>query len=422
MRSPVIAFLAVALVVLATMAVITNRASEKAAEDLGITSRIDINRLLARSILQPKIRDRLVAGSPVALDNVDQRALKAGGNVVQLNIFDQTGRVVYSRDIQKVGQEVRLSAGERAVLAHGGTGYEPVDAEEADVRLGDVPPGGLVQIYTRLRTREEGYLLFEGYYRLDDITARRTEILSVFRFNTLAPLVLMTLIAAGMLQLLTRQVRRAARDRERLLRTAIEASDAERRRIARDLHDGVVQDIAGTTFTLSGLARDPAVPAASRAVLDGASSSLRDGLKALRSLLAEIHPPDLHAEGLAAAMQDLIAPAGGAGIQASVSVAGTDGLSDEHAALIWRVAQEAVRNALRHSGASTLAVTVRGDGRRVVLEVVDDGVGFDASRPAAADSFGLRGLRSLVGEAAGSLDVRSSPGEGTRVRMEVDAR
>jgi signal transduction histidine kinase len=53
---------------------------------------------------------------------------------------------------------------------------------------------------------------------------------------------------------------------------------------------------------------------------------------------------------------------------------------------------------------------------------VDDGTGFDATRPPAADSFGLRGLRSLVAEAEGSLDVRSSPGEGTRVRMEVDAR
>ena len=122
-----------------------------------------------------------------------------------------------------------------------------------------------------------------------------------------------------------------------------------------------------------------------------------------------------------AALADLTAPAGASGIQASVSVEGAETATDERAALVWRVAQEAVRNALRHSAASTLAVTVRGDGRRLTLEVVDDGVGFDPARVRDSEHFGLRGLRSLVAEAGGTLEVRSSPHEGTTVRMEVDA-
>jgi len=86
------------------------------------------------------------------------------------------------------------------------------------------------------------------------------------------------------------------------------------------------------------------------------------------------------------------------------------------------VAQEAVRNALRHADASTLAVTVRGDGQRLTLEVVDDGVGFAPDSIRDPDRYGLRGLRSLVADHGGVLTVRSAPGEGTTVRMEVDAQ
>ena len=103
------------------------------------------------------------------------------------------------------------------------------------------------------------------------------------------------------------------------------------------------------------------------------------------------------------------------------TVEGAETASDAHVALVWRVAQEAVRNAMRHSDASTLAVTVRGDGRTLALEVVDDGTGFDPART-APDSCGLRGLRSLVADSGGVLEVRSSPGEGTTVRMEVNAQ
>jgi two-component system NarL family sensor kinase len=202
----------------------------------------------------------------------------------------------------------------------------------------------------------------------------------------------------------------------------MDASDAERRRIARDLHDSVVQDLAGSAFSISAVARNPETADDSRETLEGAGTSLRASLKSLRSLLVEIHPPDLHADGLAAALSDLVASAGAAGMQASVSVEGAETVSNEKAALVWRVAQEAVRNALRHSGASTLAVTVIGDGKLLTLEVVDDGVGFDPTDVRDLDRYGLRGLRSLVADNGGTLEMRSSLGEGTTVRMEVEAQ
>jgi signal transduction histidine kinase len=264
-------------------------------------------------------------------------------------------------------------------------------------------------------------VLFEAFYSLDQIEERQGEIFGSFRWITLGPLVLLILLATLILSALARQLTTAGKDRERLLRSGIDASDAERRRIARDLHDGVVQDLAGTAFSVSAIARKPETSPETRETLVTAGTSLRSSLTSLRSLLAEIHPPDLHAEGLASALADLIAPAGAVGMQASVSVEGAETASSQDAALVWRVAQEAVRNAIRHSGASTLAVTVRGDGRTLTLEVVDDGTGFDPAAVRDPDRYGLRGLRSLVADSGGTLEVRSSPGEGTTVRMEVDA-
>ncbi len=224
-------------------------------------------------------------------------------------------------------------------------------------------------------------------------------------------------LALVMIWMLSRRLRRAADERQRLLQAAVDASDAERRRIARDLHDGVVQDLAGTAFALSAAAREdrPVAPA----TMADAAGSLRGSLRALRSLLVEIHPPDLDADGLPAALDDLVAPAAAAGMTAHVSVDGVAGASDRSVRLVWRVAQEAVRNALRHSGGSRLEVDVRRRDDQVLLVVRDDGVGLDGASPADEGHFGLRGMAGLVRDAGGRLDVVSDPGGGTTVTLEV---
>ena len=97
-------------------------------------------------------------------------------------------------------------------------------------------------------------------------------------------------------------------------------------------------------------------------------------------------------------------------------------LPDETVALVWRVAQEAVRNAIRHARASTLEVEVHRRDGRLVLQRGRRRHGFDPGADRDPESFGLRGLASLVADAGGRLDVRSTPGEGTEVRMEVAVR
>lgn len=430
-RSPVALFLLIGMVTVAAIFLGSNRLADRAARQEAIAEAQGTTEVLATSVVEPDVPKGLVKTTRrklAAADRMDRAVtprLLDVKTVDRVNIWTKDGRNVYSSEgVALLGRKFALTADQRRVLVDGGSGSviaDPDSPENRDI-VSEAGASGLVQTYTRIASPEGEPLLVEAYYTLDEVEQRRAEIYSSFRWLTLGPLVLLILVASGILVGLTRQLRKGSAERERLLRSAMDASDAERRRIARDLHDSVVQDLAGTAFAVSAISRNPDTPEDARETLDGAGASLRSSLKSLRSLLAEIHPPDLRADGLAAALADLTAPAGATGIQSSVSVEGVETASDQRAALVWRVAQEAVRNALRHSGASTLAVTVRGDQGRLALEVVDDGVGFDPAAVRDPDRYGLRGLRSLVADHGGTLDVRSAPGDGTIVHMEVDAQ
>jgi signal transduction histidine kinase len=219
-------------------------------------------------------------------------------------------------------------------------------------------------------------------------------------------------------------MQRGHRERERLLEQAIEASDRERGRIAADLHDGVVQDLAGVAFGLAPLADDAARRGAhaEAAALRESTGRLRQGVRALRTLLVEIHPPNLTSAGLGAALDDLLSPLAAAGVVTELEV-------DDHAAagsgaeaLVYRVAREALRNVASHAGARHVGVVVATGPETLRLTVTDDGHGFDAGHRAerAEDGhLGLTLLEDLVVQAGGTLSVVSEPQAGTTVVLEV---
>ncbi len=438
-RNPLVIFLLVSLMLVVGIFLATNAIVARAAQEAALSQAESVTESFAAATMPQNLRQGLLNGRPGSVDKFFRRLGQFDrGDIASFDIVRGDGLLAYdSLDPGAAGDEnyYELTEDQQRILSTGGTvsAVADPDSRRSDDRQGD--ESGLVKISTTVyagrgakqlatdnnRGVESAAVpaLFVAYWDLGGVEERRERIFGDFRWITLGPLLLLALISTVMLGLLTGQVRRGSRERERLLQTAIDASDAERRRIARDLHDGVVQDLAGSAFALSGAARDPATTPQTAEVLSSVSGSMRDSLKQMRSLLAEIHPPELHGRGLETALEDLIAPAAAAGIHASVSVSGIEGASDPEVALVWRVAQEAVRNATRHSGASTLAVTVRGDEEQLLLEVVDDGVGFDTSAPSEPDRFGLRGLRSLVRDVGGELDVTSAVGEGTSVRMAV---
>ena len=158
---------------------------------------------------------------------------------------------------------------------------------------------------------------------------------------------------------LNRRLGRAAQARERLLRAAVDASEEERRRIARDLHEGLGHRLRAASEAVSAEARNPQTPVATSRRLLVVDDDLRASVESLRSLVLEIYPPDLAAHRLGAALDDLVAPAEKAGLDVSLRVEDVDGASDDAVALVWRVAREGVRNAVRHARGTALDVSVR---------------------------------------------------------------
>ncbi len=416
-------FLAIGVLAIAVLVVGSQWLSKRAAVQVAVSDSRRTTQILASSVVQPALRPGITQGQAAALDKFDRVALHRliVGDVLRIKIWDQSGRIVYSDQTQLIGERFSLGADEQAILAHGGIEAEVSDLSKPENRF-ERRFGQLLEVYTRVHAPDGQPLLFEAYFSYADINRRSAQILNNFRPITVGALLVFLILAGLLVWLLARRLDAAARDRERLLLAAVNASDDERRRIARDLHDGVVQDLAGTSFALSATAQEAAgdLDPAVTAQLESLGSGIRNSLRDLRSLLVEIYPPTLRSEGLAAGVDDLAAPAIARGIAASTSVELSREPTPEVSALVWRVAQEAVRNAVRHAHATRLDLTVREVEDKVLLEVRDNGTGFDP-QGVPAGHLGLRGLRDLVSEAGGELQIESST-DGTLVQLKVRSR
>ncbi len=419
LTNPVAQFLAAGFVTLVVVVLATSALSRSAADEEAIADARSLTWVLARSVAQPAIPPGLTEGDAAAIDRMDRTALDRllVDDVLRIKLWDADGTVLYSDRTELIGAAYPLGDDELEVLRDGGTDAELSDLGRPENRFERDLGGDLLEVYTRVRSPEGEPLLFEAYLGVDDIRASRAQILDRFLPITIGALIALVALGTPLVLLLSRRLSRAARERERLLEAAVRASDAERLRIARDLHDGVVQDLSGSSMALSALAAHADEP--DRRELEDVGRSLRVSMRSLRSLLVEIYPPDLHTAGLAAAVDDLVAPLVAIGTTVDVDVSGADGASRPAVALLWRVAQESVRNVARHARADRMSLTVRHEDDRLVLEVVDDGVGFDPATVATDDHFGLRAAESLVREHGGTWEVESAPGSGTMVRVEV---
>ena len=201
----------------------------------------------------------------------------------------------------------------------------------------------------------------------------------------------------------------------------------ERARLARDLHDAVTQKL----FGIRAHARAAAVLAARapvdaervRAEIEIAGELGAEAHAELRAVIDGLAPPDLAAAGLAESLRRYAVLAGRAhGIPVTVSAACVEGLSPACEAALYRVAQEALHNALRHAAAAGVRLTLSRTARQVVLEVSDDGRGFGTEAAASSSGgLGLDSMRERAAAAGGTLTIRSGA-QGTVVRMTVPGR
>jgi two-component system, NarL family, sensor kinase len=417
-------FTGAGLVVLVGVIVAANLASRRAGAEAAIReARLDAT-VLARTAISPTLTNSVVAGGPAAVAalNREVRSRVLDGNLVRVKLWRSDGTIVYSDASQLIGKTYDLEPDERQALQDGFAAADVSDLTRPENRF-ERPFGKLLEVYQPVRTPDRTPLLFEAYFRYDSVIAGGRRAWSDF-----APVVLVALIVLEAFQVplawsMARRLRTGQLRQERLLTRAIEASDAERRRIARDLHDGVVQDLASVSYTLAAL--DGELTGTHREALDDAAASTRRSIRALRTLLVEIYPPNLRASGLGAALSDLTAPLAAHGVAGRLDVQPDIVIAPDNEALLFRAAQEAIRNAVAYASAAGVDVSLGETAGWVSLEVSDDGVGFDTSQlqqPPVAGHIGLRLLHDLVSDAGGVMTVRSGAGEGTRMTVQLPAR
>jgi signal transduction histidine kinase len=240
------------------------------------------------------------------------------------------------------------------------------------------------------------------------------------RFNlyVLLALVFVVVVGGAVLFWLWRRLVRERRRREaqaRSRRYLTQGREKERKRLSKEIHDGPVQDLHGLHMQMKALASDRG---------EHVADELMRVTAELRAMSADLHPPALDKFGLAAALNSHADRLSDRHEALKVELDLDEGdapLPDDHALALFRVAQEAMNNAVQHGEAGHLRVRLqRGDGT-VTLEVRDDGAGFsppdDWHALADEDHYGLLGMRERAEAVGADIAIDSAPGDGTRVRV-----
>jgi len=208
-------------------------------------------------------------------------------------------------------------------------------------------------------------------------------------------------------------------ERVRLLRQLVTAQEEERRRISRELHDQLGQEVTALGLNLAVLKKSPELAPATRAKLE----SLEHVVKQLDSdvdfLVWELRPTGLDDLGLAEALADYSAGwSSYFGVRAIFNSTLSGRLSHEVETVLYRIAQEALNNAAKYARAKAVRLTLREEGKKVILEIADDGQGFDASK-VDSKTVGLTSMRERAALVGGTTRIESTLGKGTRVHVEV---
>ncbi len=198
----------------------------------------------------------------------------------------------------------------------------------------------------------------------------------------------------------------------------------ERERLARELHDSVTQSLYSVNLyaRAAALALTAGKQEGVAGYLQELQETAQEGMRDMRLLIFQLHPPELETEGLAAVLQArLAAVEARAGLQTEFRVEGERRLPIAIEGELYWIAQESLNNVLKHAQAQHVSLRLHYTSDSIALEVDDDGIGFDPLhiRPEGQGGVGLRSIKERAARLGGTLACYSKPGEGTRVKVEV---
>lgn len=382
-----------------------------------------LTELVAKTVVGPNLSVELLDGDDEALAQLDaiveHRVLD--DMTLRIKLWTTDGVIIYSDEPLLIGEQYQLDDDKSRALWRGDVVSEISSVDGPENRFEAELADQMLEVYLPIDGPDGQPLLYESYFAISPVAESAGRIRTEFLPAILLPLGLMEAMHLGLAWGLRQRLKRHQAERECLLGRAIESSDLERRRIAADLHDGVIQDLAGTSFAVSAAAERARTASPELAQdLRSAAAGSRRSLQSLRSLLVDIYPPNVQQQGLEGALVDLLAPAGELGIESELSLAGpVDDWTPDRTALVYRVVQESVRNVFRHAHASHVEVEIDARDPTVSVSVIDDGVGFMTGE-ARNGHLGLRLLSDLTADVGARFSVQSEPGAGTAVRLEVD--
>lgn len=404
--------------------------SSQFANDEAVHDAREQSRRMARLLAAPLVTAGARLGKDPAAGAEMERQLRSrvhDTSVAHIVLWDPSGRIIWSDDPTVSGRsfilppEVDRLFGTHRSLAHR-------NRRDPDLP-GSRQEDDLVEVYVGATGADGRPFVFEAYLPPSRVGVARESVFWKVLPIGLGGLVLFQLVVLPLAFSLARRVDRGRRQRLDLIARSMSSWHAERRRLAQDLHDGVIQDLAAASYTVPAIAA--ALPQGdegdrARVRTEQVGTALVQSLDALRSLALDLFPADLGGEGLVPALRDLTTRASAHGLSTSLDVDDDLELSPDAAGLVFRVTREALRNVERHAHAHQVAVRVVREGANVLTEVSDDGVGVrhrsSSGQPdGRARHFGLQLLRAMLRDVDGSLAVSERYGGGTVLQARLPA-
>ncbi len=401
-------------------------AAQWLAEREAVNDAATIADVLAEAVVQPAVTDALADGDPAAAGVMDTlvRTRVLGDEVTRVKIWSPDGEVLYADEPQLIGRTFPLDEAQREALSDPQTRADVSDLDEAE---NEFETGGrLLEVYRPVWAPDGRQLLFEVYFPYEPVAARAEGLWRGFAGVTTSSLLLLVVLTAPIVWRLLRGLRTEERRRTALLEHAVDASDAERRRIAGSLHDGPVQELIATTFAAESAAGEAVRRGdeGAAAQLRGVAASVRGNIRVLRSLLVDIYPAGLAAAGLPQALDDLAATTRTRGVDvrrhdrarpaAAVRRAGAPRAPHRPGgAAQRRRACRALSRARRSARRARRRCTAGGLRRRTGLRPRPGHVA------AGEGHLGTRVLVDLATEAGAELSVAAAPGRGAAWRLRI---
>jgi two-component system, NarL family, sensor kinase len=386
---------------------------------------------IATRVVAPLITDAFNNGDPAAFQQLDQKVrIRMSDETIQrIKVWSADGLILYCDDHVQMGMRYPLAPDDKAVLDNGGVASDISDLSKSE-NVRDRRFGESLEVYAGVRDAHGRPILVETYF-----TANRLHADEGALIRRIVPVVLASVLVLGLLLVplafgLARRVADYERERQAMIRLAVGASSAERRRVAGELHDGVIQDLAGVGYALSavdGQLAELGAPFTAaqigelRGRLHTAQRLVIDDAVSLREVAGVEYAIDRGAADPVAALRKVADGLRDEGMPIEMSVGTVPELAAPQRAAVVQVGREALRNAAKHAPGAAVALSLDTYGNRLVMTVTDDGPGFDpASALGPVDGhIGLALLSDAAEGAGGRLELRSRPGRGTTVRMSL---